>query len=94
MELTGTLVNNIVLQIDPTTGEGRIRNSTGTSLALDAYTIESASGSLDAANWNSLDDQNAAGGDWLELFNPANDNMVGEVELVPERQQVQAARRF
>ena len=80
VELTGTLVNNMVLQIDPTTGEARIRNSSGTSVAIDAYTIESASGSLDAANWNSLDDQNAAGGEWLELFNPANDNMVGEVE--------------
>lgn len=78
VELTGTLANNMVLQVDPVSGEARIRNSTGTDVELDAYTIESASGSLTEATWSSLADQGAAGGDWLELFGPPNDEMIGE----------------
>lgn len=80
VELTGTLANNIVLQVDPVTGEARIRNRSGTAVDLDAYTIESASGSLTESTWSSLDEQNSAGGDWLELFDPPSDNMIGELK--------------
>lgn len=53
--------NNLVLTIDPATGQAAIQNeSPFFDVAIDAYTIESADGRLKFANgqWNSLDDQN------------------------------------
>ncbi len=62
---TGTKVNNLLLQVDPTTGETSLRNTSASTVEIDGYTITSAGGqSLDPAGWNSLDAQNAAGGDW------------------------------
>lgn len=53
-------VNNFVLTIDPATGEAAFQNeSPFFDVAIDAYTITSASGTLlaDNANWISLADQ-------------------------------------
>lgn len=61
-----TGVNNLVLRVDPATGTAQLKNTSLFSENIDAYTISSPSGSLDATNWNSLDDQNAAGGGWQE----------------------------
>jgi hypothetical protein len=60
--------NNLVLRINPLTGETRVTNSSQFNVAIDGYTITSPSGSLSpaAGQWNSLDDQNAHGGQWFE----------------------------
>jgi len=62
--------NNVVLTIDPNTGQATIQNeSPYFDVAIDAYTITSADGRLQFANgqWNSLADQNL--GDWEEADN-------------------------
>lgn len=65
---TGNPVGNVVLTVDPATGKARMRNNSPFTIAIDTYAILSESGSLLSgnANWSSLDDQNAAGGDWIE----------------------------
>jgi hypothetical protein len=63
---SGTKVNNLLLQIDPSNGNARLRNTSNFTFAIDGYTIASASGSITPGGWTSLDDQNAAGGDWRE----------------------------
>jgi hypothetical protein len=78
VNLTGTRVNNLVLHVDPGTGEARLRNRSNTTVEIDAYQITSASGALNPTGWNSFDDQNSAGGEWLELLN-VNSGQVGEV---------------
>lgn len=57
--------NALVLQIDPLTGEARIRNNSTMSFSIDGYTVISDDAAL-LTSWHSLDDQNAAGGDWRE----------------------------
>jgi hypothetical protein len=62
--------NNIVLTINPTTGQAAIQNeSPYFNVAIDAYTITSADGRLKFANgqWSSLQDQNLGG--WQEADN-------------------------
>lgn len=79
VEFSGTLVNNLVLQVDPNTGEARILNRSGTSVDIEAYYISSESDSLTSSTWNSFDDQDVNGGDdWLEILS-AGDGQVGEV---------------
>ncbi|HYO23971.1 MAG TPA: hypothetical protein VEQ85_03395, partial [Lacipirellulaceae bacterium] len=63
---TGASSNNLTLMVDPQTGEARLKNTSPFSVAIDGYSIASASDSLSPAGWTSLDDQNAAGGDWVE----------------------------
>jgi hypothetical protein len=70
-------VNNLVLQIDPATGQGRIEHQSPLSATIDAYVITSASGSLTPSTWNSLDDQNL--GAWAE----ANPQPTALSELLP-----------
>ncbi len=69
------LANNLVLTIDPATGNGRITNDSLTSLNINAYSIGSTSGSL-LTTWDSLQDQGDA--DWQEA-NPSA-NRVSELE--------------
>jgi hypothetical protein len=66
---TGTKLNNLLLQVDPTTGKAQLRNTSNTTVNIDGYVVSSTA-SLTPGTWNSLDDQNAAGGDWLEFLNP------------------------
>jgi hypothetical protein len=58
--------NNLVLTINPATGEAAIQNeSSFFDVSIDAYTIASSEGNLLAGNgaWNSLQDQGVAGWD-------------------------------
>ncbi len=73
--------NNLVLVVDPASGATRLENQSNLGVDIDGYKITSASGSLLPANgnWNSLDDQNVAGGDWRES-NPTVNQLV---ELKP-----------
>jgi hypothetical protein len=71
VEYTGRR-NNLVLTINPTTGAAAIQNeSTYFDVAIDAYSITSASGRLQVANgtWNSLDDQNLSTWDQADNSN-------------------------
>jgi hypothetical protein len=71
VEITGAF-NNLVLTIDPATGEAAIRNeSPYFDVSIDAYTITSASGKLLTANgaWNSLQDQGLAAWDQADNSN-------------------------
>jgi hypothetical protein len=65
-------VNNLTLLVDPTTGATQIRNTSIFPISIDGYTISSVFGAIDSAQWSSLDDQNAAGGDWQEANITAN----------------------
>lgn len=64
VELTGSVaINNLLLTVDPTTGEAQLTNSSPFTIEIAAYTIQSESGSLDASSWTSLDSQSVAGWD-------------------------------
>jgi hypothetical protein len=58
--------NNLLLTVDPASGAATLRNTSPHSVDVDGYTILSPSNSLSITGWNSLDDQNAAGGNWRE----------------------------
>lgn len=49
------------LEVNTTTGQTTIKNSTGTAVNIDYYEVTSAGSSLNTAGWNSLQDQNLAG---------------------------------
>lgn len=57
--------NNLLLTVDPSTGQARLTNSSKTTIRLRGYSILSDSGSLKPANgnWNSLKDQGVIGVD-------------------------------
>ncbi|WP_425400135.1 hypothetical protein [Aeoliella sp.] len=64
---TGTAAyNNLVLTVDPDTGEARLQNGSTFTIDLLGYSIDSDSGSLQPGNsdWSSLDDQGITG--WQE----------------------------
>lgn len=65
---TATLkyTNLLVLNVDRATGAVKIQNKVGSPIALDAYTITSASGAL-TGSWNSLQDQGVTA--WDEADN-------------------------
>lgn len=70
IQYTGTKVNNLLLQVDPSgAGDAYLRNTSNTTVEIDAYEILSASGSLSTAGWDSLDEQDATGNVWLEALN-------------------------
>jgi hypothetical protein len=67
VEFTGSrAANNLLLTVDPTTGEAQLQNSSSFAISLLGYSILSASGSLQPADgdWQSLSDANVAG--WEE----------------------------
>jgi hypothetical protein len=57
-------INNIILQVDPASGNARIKNTSSYNVAIDGYAITSASGALKPGSWLSWDDQNIS--DWTE----------------------------
>jgi BNR repeat-containing family member len=65
---------NLVVIVDPITGNAVLKNGSQFNVGLEAYTIQSDSGSLlfQNGNWTSLADQGAAGGDWQEADVSAN----------------------
>ncbi len=69
------LANNLVLTVDPATGNAQVRNASPTiSVDLQGYTITSANGSLLASF-----DSNLPSSDWAETAGSANG--VGELNL-------------
>lgn len=87
VQYTGTSLNNLTLWVDPETGLARLENTSPFPVAIDGYTISSASESLDVANWESLQDQSAAGGLWSEA-NPTAARLselqsTGDTPLAP-----------
>jgi hypothetical protein len=65
------------LKINRTNNSGTLVNNTGTSFDLIGYSVESDAGSLNAAGWNSLDDQNVS--NWLQ--NVATENKLLETDF-------------
>jgi len=67
VEYTGP-ANDLVLVIDPATGEGAIRNLSSfvSPYTIDGYSITSASGALEPTSWSSFADSSAAGVGWRE----------------------------
>ena len=80
VEMTGVLaVNNLLLTVDPATGQGQLQNRSLTTIRLQGYSILSGSGSLNPSNgdWNSLADQGIAG---VDEANASTSNLS---ELIP-----------
>lgn len=79
VQYTGTKVNTLTLQVDPTgSGNAVIRNLSTDTVMIDGYDVLSADGRLSTTGWNSFDEQNAEGADtWLEISNSAT--QIGEV---------------
>lgn len=85
VEITGTYaVNNLLLTVDPTTGEGQLSNSSPFDIQVQGYSVLSGSGSLDDANWTSLESGSAAGWDdaasdefALNELVPTGDALIG-----------------
>lgn len=82
--------NTLVLRVDPETGEATLTNSSVHTVNLEGYSILSASGSLVAAGWDSLDDQNidntgVSGTDGFvqEANTPSPPNEFQLSELIP-----------
>jgi Dockerin type I domain len=69
VEYTGQSLNNLTVLVDPVTGLARLENTSPFAVAIDAYTISSASQSLAPGEWQSLDEQDAANGTWAEANN-------------------------
>lgn len=63
--------HNIVLTVNPTTGEAALQNESGAAIAIDSYSIASEGGGL-LTTWDSLEDQGGPGGTWLEANPTAN----------------------
>ena len=59
-------INNLVLIVDPNSGEAQVRNTSPFSVDIDGYTVQSDSGSLSLAGWDSLEAQAAFGDSWDE----------------------------
>jgi PEP-CTERM motif len=67
VQYTGTAyTNNLLLTIDPSTGQAQLKNDTTLSLAIDGYAITSTGAALKPANgsWNSFQDHGFSG--WQE----------------------------
>ena len=56
--------SNLLLTVDPATGEAHLTNTSKFSVSIDGYRIRSSGGSLDANGWKSLEDQSV--GQWQE----------------------------
>lgn len=76
VEFTGPQ-NNVVLIVNPDSGEAAIQNQSIFDVNLDGYAILSNSASLDPAGWTSLEDRGEAG--WFE-GNPTEGHLT-EVNL-------------
>ena len=64
IEYVGSNVNNMVLIVDPTTGDAQIRNGSGFAVSIEGYQISSEAGTLDVAGWNGFRDESTLVG-WV-----------------------------
>lgn len=62
----------LVLEVNRDTGIATLKHPGSSSIQLDGYFIGSDNGALVASNWNSFDDGNLFGGDWIEAGPTAN----------------------
>jgi hypothetical protein len=88
VEFSGTKVhNNLIVTVNPVTGQAQLKNDSPFTVSIDAYEIESASGSLRPANgqWLSLDDQGVTGWDEANptTFFLSETNADGSLMLAP-----------
>jgi hypothetical protein len=93
VEYIGTAVNDLLITIDPSDGRVQLSNPSGFDVAIDAYSLSSASGSLIPANWNSLDDRDGPGnndGGWRES-NPSP-NFLAELYQDGEQMMLNGSR--
>ena len=78
----------LVMEVNTTNGQVRVRNQTGGAVSLDYYDVKSSAGALNAVAWNSLQEQNLAGypagngsGNGWEQAGGSNSNAIGESYL-------------
>ena len=69
----------LVLEVNRDNGMATLKHPGSANILTDGYFIGSNSGSLVAANWNSFDEGNLFGGDWLETAATANN--LGELKI-------------
>ena len=69
--------NNLVVVVDPESGHAILQNQSTVDVTFDGYTITSESGSL-LTSWNSLEDQDAGGGEWFEVS--SDTTKIGELQ--------------
>jgi hypothetical protein len=69
--------NNLVVVVDPESGHAILQNQSTVDVTFDGYSITSESGSL-LTSWNSLEDQDAGGGEWFEI--DSNTTKIGELK--------------
>lgn len=74
--LGDAFLNNLVVTIDPTTGEAKMVNESNTTIQIDGYSLSSLSASLDPNGWSSFDEQMLL--DWRE--SNASDSTLSELE--------------
>lgn len=86
-------VNNLLLSVDPISGEARLQNSSPTTINLHGYSISSDSGSLKPSNgdWNSLEDQLVPG---IEEANPSPTSLSELVPLVANTLELTAGQSY
>jgi hypothetical protein len=81
IEYVGTpFLNNIVLNVNTTTGLASIKNDTLTSLSIDGYSILSSTGALNGATWTSLADRAGTYPNWQE--SPTTTSALSETNPV------------
>ncbi len=68
--------NNLVLRVNPNTGEATIKNDSNLTLHFDGYSIVSSTGDLSGTGWTGL------GGDWDQT--PASSGTLSETNLLGE----------
>ena len=78
--------NNLVLIVDPTTGDAAIQNQSSTDVSISLYSIASQASSLDPNGWNSFEESGVDGGVWqrgvgsavtLVEANPDSSTLIG-----------------
>ncbi|MGI9457722.1 MAG: kelch repeat-containing protein [Aeoliella sp.] len=70
-------INNLVLLVDPATGEAALTNPSPFNVLIDAYEISSEDDSLDPTDWDSLE-TNPATPNWIEIETPT-DGLLAEL---------------
>jgi len=86
VRITDAVNELMFLEVNTTTGQATIKNQTGDAFHVDYYKVTSAGGpALDAADWNSLQEQNLAGfpagsgsGNGWEQFGGSSSRVIGE----------------
>lgn len=75
VEYEGTpFLNNLIVRVNPDTGEATIKNDSLETLDFDGYAIRSSAGDLDGTSWTGL------GGTWDQ--SPATTELLSETNLI------------